>query len=374
MSLKPDRLLIVAASARALAQSAGRGGWRPLVIDGFLDRDTQAAAHRATRVNMEGFSFDEHALLAAAQALCPYQGSGLVYGGGIESNPELLEELSEGRRLLGNTPATLRRIKDPRSFFALLDELDISHPAVRYTPPSTVAGWLRKNRSGTGGAHVFWPDGAVSPGDYFQQYVDGQPMSVLFLANGRHARLLGFNLQRSGGVAGLPPFIYTGAIGRVPVSASVKLEVAGWITKLVRKADLRGLNSLDFVLRRGRPLVLEINPRPSATCELYEPESQRGLLHLHILACIGSLPGTPLRAGPMRGHHIVYADEAITIPELQQWPLWTSDLPAAGTLIHAGQPVCSVHAEGRAIGDVERILQGRHRQLLASLTGLRESA
>src|SRR3954451_1147403 len=119
MSPHPSRLLIVAVSGRALAQSAGRAGYRPVVLDLFADQDTRAASSVSRRVNVPGtLRIDPGRLLETVRRLAP--GAGLVYGSGFEGRPALLEQLSRGRALYGNTPATVRSVRDPARFFPLL--------------------------------------------------------------------------------------------------------------------------------------------------------------------------------------------------------------------------------------------------------------
>jgi uncharacterized protein len=45
-------VLLAAVSGRALAQSARRGGYLPLVADFFGDQDTVAAAHAHAQVSL----------------------------------------------------------------------------------------------------------------------------------------------------------------------------------------------------------------------------------------------------------------------------------------------------------------------------------
>ncbi|HEY0441139.1 MAG TPA: aldehyde oxidase, partial [Xanthobacteraceae bacterium] len=85
-------VLIAAASGRALAVSARRGGYAPLVADWFGDADTLAVSARHVRLGtgLAGGMQDAELLdaldrLAAGAAPC-----GLVWGTGFEDRPNLL--------------------------------------------------------------------------------------------------------------------------------------------------------------------------------------------------------------------------------------------------------------------------------------------
>jgi hypothetical protein len=126
----------VARSGRMLAQSACRGGWRPWVIDAFADVDARACAQGFVQVTMDGAGSMNALDLLTGLSLLPAPGADLVYGAGMESMPGLLRRLSANYRVVGNTPEVLGAVRDPRRFFAVLDDLGIPHPGIRFAPPA----------------------------------------------------------------------------------------------------------------------------------------------------------------------------------------------------------------------------------------------
>ena len=96
------------------------------------------------------------------------------------------------------------------------------------------------------------------------------------------------------------------------------------------------MNSADFLVDQGTFHFLEINPRPGATLDIFEP-ADGSLFALHVAACDGRLPDrVPAHDGAMAAA-IVYADRDIRVPA-RDWPDWTADRPHAGTLVKAGEP------------------------------------
>lgn len=355
-------LLIAAISGRALAQSARRGGYRATVLDCFADRDTRAAAAACRAVAREGsLHLDRRTLLDAAAALAP--AAPLVYGSGFEARPRLLARLAAGRELLGNAPAVVRALKDPRRFFPLLDTLVLPHPEVRHDPPPAPEGWLVKHGGGAGGTHI-QPAGSrrTRPGDYFQRLETGCPMSALFLADGRRALVLGFNQQWTSAARPGLPHLYGGAVGRVPVPAALGARIQDRLNALVAETGLVGLNGLDFLLDGERGSVLELNPRPTATMELYDPDYEGGLLRLHIEACHGTLPSAA-RTGPARAQSIVHVREEWRVEPGFSFPSWCSDIPNPGTSIRPGDPLCTVHAEAGQPVEAMRLVRERELEL-----------
>jgi len=351
-------LLIVAVTGRALAASAAKSGHRVVVLDLFADRDTRAVASACRPVaSPHGLRFDQRALLRAATAMAP--SAGLVYGSGFEGRTGLLARLVRDRALYGNRPETVAAVRDPARFFPLLDRLGLGHPEVRLTPPRATAGWLVKRAGGAGGAQVAFAGARpVRPGDYYQRLVTGPSLSATFLGDGRRACLLGINRQWTAPRPGLP-FLYGGAVGGIRLPFRIRREIQAGLDTLVEATGLVGLNGLDFILGPREWLVLELNPRPTATFELYDPDYPRGLFDRHLRACLGELPSRAARPRAVRAHAVVHATAAGRDAGVE-FPAWCRDLPMPGTSLRPGDPICTVHASGANVERALVLLRRRH--------------
>ncbi|MGH8729446.1 MAG: ATP-grasp domain-containing protein [Burkholderiales bacterium] len=356
-----EAILIAAVSGRALAQSASRGRFDPVVLDLFNDRDLRAAA-AANVCAKGGLRFNERELCSVASTLAA--GLPLVYGAGFEACPQTLSNLARGRKLYGNSPETLARVNDPERFFTLLDDLRIPHPEVSLTLPSSPEGWLAKKAGGAGGWHIGEKIRAKK-GCYFQRRVSGRALSVLFLADGRNTRVIGFNETRTAKLSG-KPFCYAGAISHALVPPTAQAGISITVERLVESLALIGLNGMDFMLEGEEVSILEINARPPATLELYDADFAQGILAAHIRACEGSLP-TQFSSDAVRASTVVYAHSPARITRSVRWPDHASDIPRVGTVIGTGQPICTVHAEGSDFARVEREVRMRADTLHAIL-------
>lgn len=344
----PDRpaVLIAAASGRALAQSARRGGYLPLVADFFADQDTAEVAHAVVRIE-HGLArgMGEKRLFAACDMLArSRQPIGLVYGTGFEDRPQLLARLGERWRLLGNDPQTVAAVKDPRAFAALCRDCDVPHPDTRASPPREPGGWLAKRTGGAGGSHIASANAQdlSSDGVYFQRATPGVPVSALFLADGRRAMALGFSTQWASPTA-QRRFRYGGAVRPAALAPGIADALVAALHRLMQAIPLVGLNSADFLVDGDEFRLLEINPRPGATLDVFEP-AEGSLFGLHVAACEGKLTSTPPRFDGACAAAIVYAERDIAAAPAMQWPEWTADRPHPGTAIKAGEPLCTVKA------------------------------
>jgi predicted ATP-grasp superfamily ATP-dependent carboligase len=364
MTPEANAILVVAVTGRALAASAARAGRPVIVLDYFADRDTCAFASACRAVvSGKAMRFDRRRLLAAAEELAP-PGAGLVYGSGFEGRSGLLERLCVGRRLHGNRPAVVAEVRRPDAFFPLLDRLAVRHPEVCYTAPSDPSGWLVKEPGGSGGTRVRPADRRrVRPSAYFQRLATGRNCSALFLADGRRACILGFNEQWTSPVRAGLPFLYGGAVGHIALPLKVEADLRTRLDAFVAATGLVGLNGIDFLLSDSDWLVLEVNPRPTATMELYDADYERGLFEAHLRACEGELPAAPAVARAARASSIVHAAHGWQVSEGFAFPGWCRDIPQPGTRLAVGDPVCTVHAEAADSDQAVALVRERQRRL-----------
>lgn len=365
--------LIIATSGRALAQSAVNAGWRCSVLDCFADRDTQVLAERTLALpDASELALDSRRLVDSALRFAPpHSVDALVCGSGFEHCPELLQELGHHYKPYGNSADTVRRLKDPRQLSALFAQIGVAHPDIAFRMPADPAAWLVKRAAAAGGLHVQWADEAsdctARDDRYFQRFVAGRACSVLFLADGTRSRILGFNEMLSGGCTGFP-FAYRGAIAGVSIEPGMERQIAAALDRLVAETGLCGLNGMDFIITDGGYSALEINPRPTATLDLFDTPQQRHLFQAHVDACEGILPdGARTDATVMRGHAIVYARDPLALDTDWQVPKWCADLPVA-TSIAAGAPLCTIHAAADSTARVAALLHEREIALRAQLS------
>ncbi|TAN48423.1 MAG: ATP-grasp domain-containing protein [Methylococcaceae bacterium] len=342
MPSTPTRIVVLAQSGRLLAQSARRAGWQPWVLDLYGDTDTQACSEYCRVVADGRGGFDRQRVLQELQRAASAGAAGLVYGSDLECARDLLADASAVLPLWGNSLDVLCCLKTPRRFFALLDHLGISYPPTRFEPPANHEGWLMKPACGAGGKGVAFlrADSRWACGAYFQRKIAGIPMSALFLANGRQACLVGFNELLAVDLDDRP-YAFAGAHNRADLPRFWREKVGAWLQRLVPCVGLVGLNSLDFMFDGRDAWVLEVNPRPSATLALYDEDFPGGLLTAHRNAVEGGLPETVAPAAA-RALQVVYAPCRLVVPSGIDWPPGCADLPAAGTMPAAGQPLCSI--------------------------------
>lgn len=364
--------LLASLSGRVLAKAAARAGRPAVGVDAFADRDTCGLALEWARAPLDhDWNVDAAAMQTAADGICPNEYClGLVYGSGFEARPDLLRTLARTRPLLGNTPDVLETVASPTGFSALLHRLSIPHPETTLSRPAQPEDWLRKRAGACGGLHV-QPAGETEGNDsgyYFQRQVMGQEWSLLFLANGREVCQIGFNRPLQPPPEAPSPWAYSGAVrqshGPEGVAGSV-LEAAELLTQHL---GLKGLNGLDFMVTEQGWALLELNPRPTATVELWDTPPFPPLFDLHVQACNGRLPVHLPRPLESTAVAVVYAPQMLMMHAAFPWPTWCADLPRIGQAIATGHPICTVHAEGENHATAEYAVLSRQMEIIHRLT------
>jgi predicted ATP-grasp superfamily ATP-dependent carboligase len=364
----PAAILVVATSARALACSAKLAGFAPLSVDVFRDEDTQEMCLAA--VQLEGGLCDgltpDKVTRAVETLISKYGPIGLVYGSGFEHQHETIAGIAQLIRIFGNKAETLKRAKDPLALSQLCAAIGVSHPPIAFAAPDEPEHWIVKRRGGAGGAHIA---AAMShrlplPDCYFQRRVTGKSVSALFVANGKKARIIGLSVQWTAPTPA-SPYRYGGAAGPIDVGVAQADEIKRSVAVITSEMGLVGLNSADFLGSGDAVWLIEINPRPGATLDVFEP-SEGALFAHHLAACEGALMPVPMGLG-FNAAEVVYAPCDIILRADWNWPDWTADRPSPGVRISAGDPVCTVLASGPSV-DLARIRANeRARTIIASV-------
>lgn len=296
--LDPEPLIIIGSSARAAAQSAFRAGFRPWCIDQFGDQDLTEISDNVSTVT-DWPNEIESAFAESPQA-------DWIYTGALENHPVLVERLSRLRPLCGCNFETLSKLRDPMWLADTLAKASLpSLPVVM--PASSIPDsgeWIIKPLASAAGIGVQdlsndQSDSRDLRNHYLQRKVRGRVISGLYLAVENSARLIGLCEQLCRGTeAGASRYVYSGSLGPLSIAdvSDVSIDIFEQARKIgsaieaaVREdgAQLRGLFGIDFVLddESGELWTLEINPRYTASAELYERAFGWPLMSWHVSAC-----------------------------------------------------------------------------------------
>jgi predicted ATP-grasp superfamily ATP-dependent carboligase len=351
------RLLVAGVSTRAAAESAARAGFTVTALDAFADLDQHPGVRAVSLPREFGVRFTSPAAARAAKRI---ECDAVAYLSSFENHPRAIAALAAGRELLGNPPAVVARVRDPRLVARALRRHALATPRVRFAATSQ-GWWLVKPLASGGGRGVRpWRGGARLPrGSYLQQFVEGTPGSVVFVAAAGRSVPMGVTRQIVGDAAfGATGFQYCGNIlasardGQFQDGERLLRRASRVAAAVAEEFGLVGVNGVDFVAREGVPHAIEVNPRWSASMELVERAHEFQVFGAHADACRhGVLPDVNMlerqRGIEATGKAIVFARCDVTIGETRAWiAAGIRDVPHPGERIEAGRPVCTVLADG----------------------------
>jgi predicted ATP-grasp superfamily ATP-dependent carboligase len=352
--MRSETLVILGASTRAAAFSARRAGLRAVCGDSFADLDLRACCP-VTAVKDYPAELEQ-----VAQAAPP---GAWLYTGGLENHPDLVERIAGARPLLGVGAAELRQVRDPFRVAEALGREGLSVPECRADAADLPkdGSWLVKGCRSSGGSQVRLWQGEESvrfgrSQRYFQQWIDGESHSAVYVAADRQARLLGVTEQL---LAAENPseaaFRYAGSLGPLPLSLDRRRLFERIGNVLAREFNLTGLFGVDCIVAADSIWPVEVNPRYTASIEVLERACGLAAIEGHVAACRQGvlLAAEPIAvAGGWFGKAVLYAecnlevspgvaDEMLACQQASAWPA-IADLPAAGARFVAGQPVLTV--------------------------------
>lgn len=337
------RVLVAAVSARMLAELAVADGYEVIALDHFGDADLRAIAPGATASSAD----------ALVKLAAEFETEAVVYGAGFENRPDLVRRLADGRELLGTPPERLADVRDPWAVGAAARSAGARAPETRSSVSNAGGAWLRKPRRGGGGRGVRrWTGGSLRRSEILQRQVSGLSCSAVAIGDGRRAVVLGLTEQlhrpRSFAWMGnvLPP--------RVPGGQLAELEgqLRAVCVEAVARFGVRGAFGVDAIWDGRHAWVLEVNPRPPASLELFGSGSfeahVRGARGLDVPAVL-PVPGAAVKL-------VLYADRDVRAPDPGWWPEGlVHDVPHAGEEIKRGAPVCTLISAGATLPElVER--------------------
>ena len=391
-------LVVLGASSRGLAESAGRAGWSVHAADLFCDLDLIATAREAVQVpegpskDAAGYPWSLHAAAAGFPVAAPW-----CYTGALENHPELIDAIASARPLAGNAGAVVRRLRTHGELAAVVHAAGLSFPETRSSPDRVPldGSWLVKPLASAGGRGIcrWTPQTASSHASLatarlsrhvWQHCATGAPFSAAFCMGSGSAQLLGVSRQLIGEAwchAGA--FAWCGGITHTPAELPpvYRSQLDRLAAGLVDWCQPVGLLGIDLVVDpTGRITVIEVNPRATASMELFERAGAISIAGVHLAACglapsadSAGRPGTDA-ADNAWAKSVLFAAQAtaIDVPLLDALrhvaTAWTAadggwaalaDIPRPGQVLAAAAPVLTLFARGHTADQALACLRGR---------------
>ncbi len=363
--------MAVGASVRALLGTVNRLHRCCGAIDLFCDRDTRKTARFFQQLDQ--LSDIPAAMGPLAQ---PARSTGVVWAGGIENRTDVVDSMSAcpGLQLLGCSASAMRAARDPGLVCDVLKSARLTCLEVRRRHPgwSGEQPWIVKPVRSAGGRNIrlLARDSNSSETDeqYYQEYVAGPVFGATLIALPDRVELIGVCRQLQSNCDAVP-FRYAGSVGPLPERESHRIQLQNIGRCLSDRFGFSGWFGIDYVVRADHVLVLEINPRYTASMEILDGRAVDCLFARHLNA-FGDWIGkfsyrqrhpSP-RTCPFAGKRILYNDRSVALPISSETSdrLWAlnqeagavRDVPVSGIRVPPGGPVCTLWAEAGSLSNV----------------------
>lgn len=358
------RLLVVSHAAGLLARAARSGGYEPIVIDAFGDRDTIAAGLAYRELPVIGGAIDGSALCRLIKELSVEFGRNpIVWASGFEGAGHILSAIAARHPLVGSSPRALLALAQPSwPSRATTDSNDLTlFTAPAYLKPDDIVA-LIKPRAAAGGMQIRYAkdERFLASAAYYQAYYHGRSVSCLGVSGRDGVEIVGWSEHFAIQASAEFPFRQSAAVAMLRSHPQTE-QVQTILAKIAAKFGVFGLFGCDFIeLENGELRLVDLNPRITASAPLHIPLEE-------IISC--HLNGKPPRSRTAKvcATAVLYADSPISVSKGLDWPTWVSDIPNTDRIYKGGEPLVSIGGEGDDADEAKSILRRRKDKLIANL-------
>lgn len=340
-------ILVVGISVRNIACSAARAGHFVIAADSYCDLDLEGCASQTVLLP------PENAVQSLQEYVDRFSPDAVVLGPGLE------EARVKGVQALNNPPEKIAIVSDKLWMARWLENRGFPFIPTQASAKGASFPAIIKPRKGAGGVGCMLVHSGnelrLEEGMIVQKWIDGLPVSVSVIGNGREAKAIAVNEQIIGADwTGANGFRYSGNITPLELPS---LGIAKIAEEIISELKLVGSNGVDFLLTKNGPVVVEVNPRFQGSLDTVELSTGMNVFQAHLESFAGRLPEPP-KPRRTAGRAIIYAEDDLKIEEDLSAECMT-DIPRPGSTIKKNDPVASILAVGDSREDVLRRLMER---------------
>ncbi len=377
-----NNLLLVGIDNSCLAYSVKNAGYKAFIADYFGDLDVMRVSdgfmsiiEQKPYVSSGRFekNFNPETFISIVESLHKRvrKFEGTLLSSGLDDSFKVLDKINNRCKIIGNSPKTIRVIRDKKKFFQELEKMRVIHPKTLIT---TSVDSAIKEAKDIGYPLILKPsEGFAGIGirkvnnkqqlvkEYrnlcssfkkeivVQEYIKGTPASISFIASYPKSKIIALNEQLLGLKMAyqLEPFGYCGNITPYLTNKLTMDRCKKIVEKITSCFNLMGSNGVDLVISEDNiPYVIEVNPRFQGSLGCVERVYGINLVKIHLAACkMKELEKKQYFSSFYSTRLIINAPRRIVAPDLVSTPL-IMDVPCPGSIIEKGEPLCSIISDG----------------------------
>ena len=279
-----NNLVFIGNSLVSISQSVKKLNKRVINIDSF--NDTDLVGENFINSDQRGY-VNQDVLLVLEKLNLRKNDTLIVVSGEYDSDKDYYNELSEFGYIAGNKQSTIQEIYNHEKLFSKLSKNNIKFPK-KISPDEAKKSknFLKKNFYSSGGLGIQKNiiQKQKKKTDFYQAYIEGDVFSIIFISNkDKKFSIVGVNKIFSKNT-NLSDFTFSGARSNVLLDKKYMKRLEHMINFFVSEYGLVGINGIDFIIKDDI-YFLEINPRITQTCFMYDDLFLNGFIEAHIEAC-----------------------------------------------------------------------------------------
>ena len=317
---------------------------RVINIDSYNDEDLIGEAYKNPNpyglVNDDVLSILKDLNLKKSETL-------IIVSSDYERGKNFHKELQSYGKIIGNSSKTIKNLQDHKSLILKLQRNNIKTPEIFSDIKGIHKSVLIKNSYMSGGLGIkkLKDDSEkCSKDEYYQKYIEGPVFSILFISdNKKNYKIIGVNKIYNKKTM-FSDFCFSGALSNVEINEDQTQCLKNMINFFINDYDLVGINGIDFIINKD-VYFLEINPRITQTCFLYDKAFNDGFIDAHINASLNDI----LLVDKKKCSHIacfenLFAYSSFVIKtDLKEFS-FVSNIPKINNHIEVGEPICTINS------------------------------
>ena len=352
-----NNLVFIGNSLVSISQSVKKLNKRVINIDSF--NDTDLIGENFINSDQRGY-VNQDVLLVLEKLNLRKNDTLIIVSGEYDSDKDYYNALSEFGYIVGNKQSTIQEIYNHEKLFSKLSKNNIKFPKkISDDEAKKSKNFLNKNFYSSGGLGIQKNtiQKQIKKTDFYQAYIEGDVFSIIFISNkNKKFSIVGVN-QIFSKNTNLSDFTFSGARSNVLLDQKYIKSLDRMINFFVSEYGLIGINGIDFIIKDD-VYFLEINPRLTQTCFMYDDLFFNGFIEAHIKACIKNSISFNLK-----NRVYSYAFETIFAKNSFKFNLnvdsfnFLMNIPRKNTFIEVGHPICTICIKSNKTNDIQMLLK-----------------
>ena len=261
-------------------------------------------------------------------------------------------------KIIGNDYKNILKLQDHKYLYSKLIEKNINFPTRYFSDKEITNTALIKNSYLSGGYGIKNYEKNIkltSNDEYYEKFIIGQEYSVLFISNeDKSYEIIGVNKIFNKKTI-YTNFCFSGAYSNIKLNEKQINYLLNIIEFFVNEFDLVGINGIDFIISDDI-YFLEINPRITQTCFLYDNNFENGYISAYIESILNKKLPNIKKSKFIKAFENLYAARDFKIDiDLGKFDFLTN-IPKLRNHIDVGDPICTINSEAENEKKVKNLL------------------